>query len=139
MSASPEFLMPPRRKPGPAPKVKVPSPSSNGMALSYFLHAPDTVLRDRYAHTLDKNEALKELARLRKICEIAAMEINQRLVPDESKCYICSRELPAGFKVCMMVNVRDDQTGTISTHPLCGIDCVKQWNRKKMGLAELVK
>ena len=143
--ATPQVILPPmRRKPGPKPKMKpleIPTPPAgdDGPSLHYFLHAPDSVLRDRYRSGLDKDEALRELARLRKISDIAGTEINQRLVPDERTCLICKTTLPEGRKVTMMINVKDDATGTISTHPLCSIECVKQWNKVKMGLAELVK
>lgn len=110
-----------------------------GDTLSSFLHAPESSLRERYAVTLDKNESLKELARLRRTCEIAAEEINKRIVPDEQKCLMCKKELPLGHKVAMMANLKDDATGIVTTHPICSLNCVREYNKVKMGMSELVK
>ena len=109
------------------------------ISLHVFLNALDKDYRDRYRNTLSKDEALIELARLRSIAQIASEEINQRQIPDEDECMICATKIAHGRKVTQMVNVRNPETGTIETKVLCSIECVRQYNRKKMGLAELVK
>lgn len=136
-----------RKKPGPKPKIH-PSkfleadfsslaPPSSDPTFTSFIHSPDSAIRNRYASELDKNEALAELGRLRRICEMAAEEINSRLVPDESKCMMCGRELSPGQKITMMANVKDDASGIITTHPICSIECVRQYNKRRMGLAQI--
>ena len=52
---------------------------------------------------------------------------------------ICHKDLAAGQKVPQMVIVRDPATGTVQTKVLCSIGCIREHNRMKMGLAELVK
>lgn len=113
------------------------APPSTDPPFTTFLHSPDTLVRARYSSTLDKNEALSELARLRRICEMAAEEINTRLIPDESKCMICGRELAPSQKVCMMANVKDEASGIVTTHPICSLECVRQYNKRRMGLAQV--
>lgn len=134
-----------RRKPGrPAKEPHVslvadftPPEDSSEVSFPVFISSADAVVRERYARTLDKNEALSELARLRRICEMAAEEINTRLVPDESKCLMCGTELRPGQKVTMMANLKDEASGIVTTHPICSIECVRQYNRKRMGLAQI--
>lgn len=111
----------------------------DGPSLKQFLHASDKDYRERYRATLDKDQALDELARLRSISQIASEEINQRQIPDEDKCMICDKTIPRGMKVTQMVNVKDHASGTVTTKVLCSINCVREYNRNKMGLAELVK
>lgn len=111
----------------------------NELTLKDFLRTPIMQIRLRYRETLTKTEALEELAKIRAVSTIAAEEINQRLVPDEDECLVCKKILPLGTKVTQMVNVKDTDTGTSQTRVLCSINCVREWNRVKMGLAELVK
>jgi hypothetical protein len=110
-----------------------------GPMLSAFLHSTPAQVRLRYRETLTKSQALDELAKLRSVAQYAAEEINQRLVPDEEKCMICGVSIAAGVKVPQMVIVKDQATGTSQTKVLCSINCIREHNRNKMGLAELVK
>lgn len=147
-----------RKKPGPPPGFRKgvkkshhkPKPSAviaqelradgifpSGPTIDQFMRLPDDQIRHRYATFLNKNEALFELGRLRKISEIASTALNRRLVPDEAHCMICKVPLPIGHKVAMMVNLKDDNTGLITTHPLCSLNCVREYNKFKMGMAAI--
>lgn len=108
-------------------------------SLKQFLNGADKDYRIRYGTTLDKDQALGELARLRAIAQIASEEINQRQIPDEDECMVCKKVIPHGMKVTQMVNVKDYATGTVNTKVLCSIGCVREYNRTRVGLAELVK
>lgn len=138
-----------RRKPGRPPRVPhsfadMSPKEMSGMreetrrfspSLSDFLATPPIKQRLRYREQLTKTQALEELAKLRAIAQLAAEEINQRLQPEEDECMQCGKIMPSGGKPIQMVIVRDAATGTAQTKVLCSIECVRQYNRGKMGLS----
>jgi CRISPR/Cas system-associated protein Cas10 (large subunit of type III CRISPR-Cas system) len=129
-----------QRKPGRPPKqAEIVEESVGGVTLEQFLDSPLPAIRKRYREELSKSESLEELARFRAICQAASEEINQRLIPDEDECAVCHRIIASGTKVPQMIQVKDQSTGIVQTKVLCSIGCIREYNRGKMGLAELVK
>lgn len=123
-----------RRRGRPRIEENKPEPS-----FSSFIHLEDARIRLRYRNQLDVQEALSELARIRRISELASEEINTRLQPKEDSCMICGSVIPKGRAPIQPVVQRDPGTGTIQTFYLCSVECVRQHNKRKMGLAELIK
>jgi hypothetical protein len=121
------------------PKSKQEEPDHELTLEKFLYHSTPTAIRLRYREQLNKSDALQELAKLRTICQWAAEEINQRLVPDEEECMICGTKMAPGQKPAMMTIVKDPDTGTIQSRVLCKLECIREYNRTKMGLAELIK
>jgi hypothetical protein len=144
-----------KKKPGPKPKLHTLKVSNGralehvypgsviasepvGISLSSFLSLKPIEIKHRYSLDLQTGQALQELSDLRRICEQAAMEINNRLKPEEEECFICHSKVPIGTKFTQFVNIKDHKTGTSQNKILCSIPCVQEYNRRYRGRAALV-
>jgi hypothetical protein len=101
--------------------------------------ADEASVRSRYRTELELPAALAELAALRKTCEIAAGEINQRTDGSGQKCASCGSLMDGRRAPTMIEPVRDPATGTLSNNYYCSIICVQRRNLKKLGREELIK
>lgn len=139
-----------RKKPGPKPgssrrstptMVEVSSEwmeSRRGILLSAFLAMKPVEVKKRYSEYLDTAQALQELSDLRRIAEQAALEINNRLTPEEGHCYICEKAVPVGMKFTQFALIKDHKTGTSQQKILCSIPCVQEYNRRTKGRSALI-
>lgn len=101
--------------------------------------ADENSIRRRYKSELTIEAALAELAQLRRLCEMAGYEINQRLNHVDQKCASCGNPMDGRRAPTMIEPVRDPETGTISNNFYCSIICVQRRNMKKLGREELIK
>ena len=101
--------------------------------------ADEHQIRDRYGAKLTVEEALAELARLRRLCEMAAYEINQRLNHVDQKCASCGNLMDGRRPPTMIEPVRDLDTGTMSNNYYCSILCVQKRNLRKLGRQDSIK
>lgn len=101
--------------------------------------ADENSIRRRYKSELTVEAALAELAQLRRLCETAGYEINQRLNHVDQKCASCGNPMDGRRAPTMIEPVRDPETGTISNNFYCSIICVQRRNMKKLGREELIK
>lgn len=101
--------------------------------------ADENSTRQRYRTVLTVEDALSELAALRKLCEIAGYEINQRLNHVDQKCASCGRPMDPRKAPTLIEPVRDVATGTLSNNFYCSIICVQRRNLAKLGREELIK
>ena len=106
--------------------------------------ADEASVRSRYRPALYRvgklPAALAEAqAALRKTCEIAAGEINQRTDGSGQKCASCGSLMDGRRAPTMIEPVRDPATGTLSNNYYCSIICVQRRNLKKLGREELIK
>lgn len=144
----PSPLLPPRKshhaKPRPVVESVPPSPTGShlraddGPSLTTFLSSAPAVWRDRY-EKIPIDRAIDELGLLRRISEMAAEVINRRTVPVEDKCHICGEKIPFNKAPVQRIAWRDHATGLDMGASICSVNCVREFNRKKMGMAELVK
>jgi hypothetical protein len=101
--------------------------------------ADETAIRTRYRETLTLEEALAELAQLRKLCEMAGYEINRRASPSGQKCASCGKLIVEGRTHTMTEPVRNPDTGLVTNNFYCSIICVQTRNKIKYGREELIK
>lgn len=101
--------------------------------------ADENSIRGRYKTDLTVEAALAELAQLRKLCEIAGHEINQRLNHVDQKCASCGVAMDGRRPPTMIEPVRDPATGTLSNNFYCSIMCVQRRNLKKLGREEMIR
>jgi hypothetical protein len=134
---------PERKKPGPKPKPKPTEIQTKMTALVNMrwdaAKADENSIRRRYGKELTVPDALEELAALRKTCEIAGHEINQRLNHVDQVCASCGAKMDGRRPPTMIEPVRDAATGTLSNNYYCSIICVQRRNMKKLGREELIK
>lgn len=103
------------------------------------IRADEHSIRDRYGKELSVEDALTELAALRKLCEMAAGEINARLNHVDQKCESCGAKMDGRRPPTMIEPFRDPLTGTVHNKFYCSIICVQRRNAKKLGREDLIK
>lgn len=101
--------------------------------------ADEGSIRHRYREDLTVEDALAELAKLRRLCEMAATEINQRLNPQDQKCASCGRPMDPRRPPTMTEPMRDPATGTYYNNFYCSILCVQKRNKLRLGREDLIK
>jgi hypothetical protein len=125
-----------KAKPASSPPPK-PLPAQF-VSLAAFLEWPDPQIRARY-ETLDLHKALDEHRHIRRIHDLAGKVLQERLRPEEDKCMICSAPIPEGRHGVQIKSWRDHSTGLLHSGVICSVTCVQEYNRQKLGLAELIK
>lgn len=129
-----------KRKPGPKPKASIHTKMTALVQHRWdATRADESSIRNRYRKELSVEDALTELAALRKLCEIAGGEINQRLNHVNQKCASCGATMDGRRPPTMIEPVRDAATGTLSNNYYCSIICVQRRNAKKLGREDLIK
>lgn len=101
--------------------------------------AEDNDVRKRFRTELTLEEGMEELARLRKVCELAASELNQRMNAAGEKCDICGREFDGRTRPVQISAKRDPATGVLYNKFYCSIICLQQKNKRELGLEALIK
>lgn len=93
----------------------------------------------RLFDTIDMEEGLSLLARMREMCELAARSIERRRTEetDKTACYICGvTKKKLGARNWRMVTTKQDpKTGTMFTIYLCSDACYIGWNKQKYGMS----
>jgi hypothetical protein len=129
----------PKRR-GPKPKVHVQTKMTELVQQRWdAVKADESSIRSRYRNELSVADALAELAALRKLCEIAATEVNQRLNHAGQKCKSCGAVMDSRKAPVMTEPMFDVATGTYYNNFYCSIICVQRRNLKKLGREELIK
>lgn len=101
--------------------------------------ASEGEIRSRFRE-LSIPEALEELAKIRKVSEIAATEINQRMNNAGEECHICQTKFDGRTKRPMLTEpFRDPDTGVMVNRFYCSIVCVQRRNKEKLGLEAMIK
>lgn len=101
--------------------------------------AEDNEVRKRFRSELTLEAGMEELARLRKVCELAASELNQRMNSAGEKCDICGREFDGRTRPVQVSAKRDPETGVLYNKFYCSVICLQEKNRKELGLKALIK
>lgn len=102
--------------------------------------ANETEIRKRYRELLSVEDGMTELASLRRVCEWAASELNQRMNGGGEKCDICGRVFDGDrVKPVQISAKRDAATGVLYNKFYCSILCVQQKNKRELGLEASIK
>src|SRR5271170_1826611 len=90
--------------------------------------------RKRYRE-LPIEDAMEELAAIRRVGEWAALEINQRMNGGGEKCDICGTIFDGDRRKPVQISAkRDPATGVLYNKFYCSILCVQQKNKRDLGL-----
>jgi heterodisulfide reductase subunit B len=84
--------------------------------------------------TMPLAEALEVLAQARKMTEVAAFEINQRIEEGQRQtlCTTCHLPLEEGRLWVMQTSEKDPDTGIVRHVQFCKMSCVRERNRSKL-------
>src|ERR1700722_15964350 len=101
--------------------------------------ATESDTRKRYRE-MPVEEAMEELAGLRKGCEWAALEINQRMNGGGGRGDICGTVFDGDRRKPVQISAkRDPATGVLYNKFYCSILCVQQKNKRDLGLEASIK
>lgn len=121
----------------PAP---TPAPSQQSLAVRARWAAEEEseqAIEAYFTSSVEVDEGLNLLARMRRNAEIAARALNARITVDDTRarCAFCGGPKKPNRQWAMIKPQRDPETRQVTNIYLCDVYCIAMWNKKTQGIS----